>query len=108
MKIIFIRLGKLSATSKVLNPYSFLAIGVLSRGVFRGVLGVKPPPPFLRKIFQFARGFQEKNAKTPPKFSRPYKKILKPLPQKISGYVPGTQRSEWILKLNINGTHSKN
>jgi len=43
----------------------------------------------LRKIFQFARGFQEKNAKTPPKFSRPYKKNLKPLPQKISGYAPG-------------------
>jgi len=45
-------------------------------------------PPFLRKIFQFARVFQEKNAKTPPKFSRPYKKNLKPLPQKISGYAP--------------------
>jgi len=42
----------------------------------------------LRKTFQFARVFQEKNAKTPPKFSRPYKKILKSLPQKISGYAP--------------------
>jgi len=46
----------------------------------------------LRKFFQFARVFQEKNAKTPPKFSRPYKKILKPLPQKISGYAPVATR----------------
>jgi len=52
-----------------------------------GLLGVKPPL-FLRVFFQFARVFQEKNAKTPPKFSRPYKKILKPLPQKMSGYAP--------------------
>jgi len=46
------------------------------------------PPPFLRKFFQFARVFQEKkpNAKTSPKLSRPYKKFLKALPQKISGY----------------------
>jgi len=53
----------------------------------RGVLGVKSLP-FLRKMFQFARVFQEKNAKTLTKFSRPYKKNLKPLPQKISGYAP--------------------
>jgi len=52
---------------------------------------IQTPPPPLRKNFQFARGFQEKNAKTPPKFSRPYKKFLKPLPQKISGYAPGSR-----------------
>jgi len=55
------------------------------RGVFRG--GFKGPP-FFEKIFQFARVFHEKNAKTPPKFTRLYKKNLKPLPQKISGYAP--------------------
>jgi len=38
--------------------------------------------------FQFARVFQEKNAKTPSKFSRPYKKILKPLPQKYFWICP--------------------
>jgi len=56
--------------------------GATLRGVFRrGVgFGGKTPAPFLRKIFQFARVFQEKNVKTPPKFSRPYKKFLKPLP----------------------------
>jgi len=32
--------------------------------------------------------FKKKNPKTPPKFSLPYKKISKPLPQKISGYAP--------------------
>jgi len=44
--------------------------------------------PLFEKNFQFATVFQEKNAKTPPKFSRPYKKILKPVIQKISGYAP--------------------
>jgi len=57
-----------------------------NRGVFKGGDWWSNPPPFLRNFFQFARVFQEKNTKTPPKFSRPYKKILKPLPQKISGY----------------------
>jgi len=48
------------------------------------IQGQTPP---LRNFFQFARVFQEKKSKTPPKFSRSYKKILKPLPQKISVYV---------------------
>jgi len=64
--------------------------------------GVDPQnPPFLRKFFQFARVFQEKNAKTPPKFSRPYKKFLKPLPQKISGYAPVLIDMEFQTKKHI-------
>jgi len=36
----------------------------MTQGRIQGVfLGVKLPPPFLRKFFQFARGFQEKNGK---------------------------------------------
>jgi len=54
-----------------------------------GVVWGSNLPPFLRKIFQFARVFEAKNAKTLPKFSRQYKKISKPLPRKISGYAPG-------------------
>jgi len=50
------------------------------------------PPRLFEKNFQFARVFQEKNAKTPPKFSRPCKKILKPLPQKISEYAPAKNK----------------
>jgi len=52
-------------------------------------LGVKTPS-FLRKVLQFARVFQEKNSKTPPKFSRSYKNISKPLPRKISEYAPAS------------------
>jgi len=55
-----------------------------------GVLWVNPLPPF-EKFFQFARVFQENNPKTPPKFFRLYKKnISKPLPRKISGYIPAS------------------
>jgi len=51
-------------------------------------------------IFQFARVFQEKNAKPPPpKFSLPYKKILNPLPQKISGYAPEANQSNPVIIL---------
>jgi len=49
------------------------------------------------KIFQFARVFQEENAKKTPKFCRPYKKILKPLPQKISGYAPDQETAKPIM-----------
>jgi len=45
--------------------------------------------------------FQEKNAKTPPKFPCPYKKILKPLPQKISGYAPDSRAVTKNLKDKI-------
>jgi len=59
----------------------------LSKERDSGVFGGQNPP-FMRKIFQFARVFQEKNAKTPLNFPVHAKKILKPLPQKISGYTP--------------------
>jgi len=50
--------------------------------------GVKTPTLF-RKFFQFARVFKKKMP-TLPKFTRPYKDILKPLTQKISGYAPAS------------------
>jgi len=42
--------------------------------------GGQIPLPLFEKIFQFARIFQEKNPKKPPKFSRPYKKKIKTPP----------------------------
>jgi len=50
--------------------------GAYSGRVFGGQL-----PPFWEKIFNLLGSFKKKN----PKFSRPYKKISKLLPRKISG-----------------------
>jgi len=49
-----------------------------------GVLGVKTPTLF-GNFFQSARVFKEKKIQTPPppKFSRPYKNILKPFLKKF-------------------------
>jgi len=70
------------------------------------LLGVKTPT-FLRKIFQFARVFQEKNAKTPLNFPVHTKKIKTP-PSKIFWIRPWSdtkklQESSWhkLLKLKI-------
>jgi len=43
--------------------------GVFREGFWRSSLH------FLEFFFQFTRVFEEKNPKTPPKFSRPYKHI---------------------------------
>jgi len=58
--------------------YWLSKIGGLTPGAYLGRgFGGHPPPPF-GKFFQFARVFKEKYSKTPPKFSRPYKKNQNP------------------------------
>jgi len=52
----------------------------MSRGIFRGggVFWGSKPPLFEKIFFNLLGFFKEKIVKTPPKFSRPYKKFLKP------------------------------
>jgi len=86
----------------VLKNTGLLSIEKPRRGVFREGFWRSKPLPFLGNFFNLLGFLRKKSQKPPLNFLFHTKNILKPLPRKISGYVPGSnlliyQLLQWVL-----------